>query len=150
VDLTPEDHPDRAGWLSELSDALSRRYQKVGQKQDIEDAVRTLRLAITLTPENDPNRARWLNEERAMLQISQVCLRCNYIHSPGQICPRQYFLVRVGLKDSGKLLGSVAITCYTSDTDLDLALLKLYKEAVSLVTRLTRVYSLSSTLYLVS
>ena len=61
TNVTPEDHPDRAGRLNNLGVMLQCRYERTGQMEDLEEAITAARQAVESTPEDDPNRAAWLN-----------------------------------------------------------------------------------------
>jgi hypothetical protein len=79
-----------------------------------------------------------------------VCTRCRYIHPLGQICPKQLFQVRLGLKDSGKSFGSIIIKYNTTNEELKEALNDCYRRRIHAWTRSTRMYSISGELYTVS
>ncbi|KAJ7853223.1 hypothetical protein B0H13DRAFT_2673759 [Mycena leptocephala] len=50
VDLTPLDHPDRAGRLQGLAASFSDRYHRLGELKDLEAALKTSQEAVDLTP----------------------------------------------------------------------------------------------------
>jgi hypothetical protein len=60
VAATPDDHPDRAGQLNNLSKCLSSRYDRTGNLQDLEDAITNAELAVAATPDDQPDRAGYL------------------------------------------------------------------------------------------
>ncbi|KAK8058397.1 CHAT domain-containing protein [Apiospora phragmitis] len=43
VEATPEDHPNRAGWLNNLGNSLGDRYKRTGAMADLEEAIQTAR-----------------------------------------------------------------------------------------------------------
>ncbi|KAL4770045.1 CHAT domain-containing protein [Aspergillus nidulans var. acristatus] len=49
---TPDDHPDRAGYLNNLSIHLANRYKQTGSLQDLEAAITNAKLAVAVTTEN--------------------------------------------------------------------------------------------------
>ncbi|KAJ7212674.1 hypothetical protein GGX14DRAFT_393565 [Mycena pura] len=53
VDLTPPEHPDRAG-------RLQKRYRRLGELKDLEAALHTNQEAVDLTPPEHPNRGNGL------------------------------------------------------------------------------------------
>jgi len=61
VNATPEDHPDRPGWLNNLGVELGERYSKTGAIADLKESIQVAQEAVNATPENHPNQARWLN-----------------------------------------------------------------------------------------
>ncbi|KAK8855360.1 CHAT domain-containing protein [Apiospora arundinis] len=61
VETTPEDHPNRAGWLNNLGNRLSNRYSRTRAMADLEEAIQTGRQAVEATPEDHPNRVVILN-----------------------------------------------------------------------------------------
>ncbi|KAH7115651.1 CHAT domain-containing protein [Dactylonectria macrodidyma] len=61
VDLTPDDHPDRAAWLGNLGNNLERRYEQTGDMADLEEAIGIARQAVDSTPDDHPDRAACLN-----------------------------------------------------------------------------------------
>ncbi|KAL4743374.1 CHAT domain-containing protein [Aspergillus similis] len=73
VRATPEDHPDRAGRLNNLSILLGDRYSKTGEVGDLEEAIEAAREAVNRTPEGHPDRALYLNTLGNGL--GQRCLR---------------------------------------------------------------------------
>ena len=61
VQATPEDHPDRAGRLSNLGAHFSSRYERTGNMQDLEAAITRSEAAVQATPEDHPGRAAMLS-----------------------------------------------------------------------------------------
>ncbi|KAJ7723014.1 CHAT domain-containing protein, partial [Mycena maculata] len=57
VNLTPQDHPDRAGWLHDFAVSVRNRYQRLGDVKDLEAAVEKFQEAVDLTPVDHPDRA---------------------------------------------------------------------------------------------
>jgi len=57
VEATPEDHPGRGGWLSDLGNHLSRQYERTGNLQDLEAAIGLSEEAVEATPGDHPDRA---------------------------------------------------------------------------------------------
>jgi hypothetical protein len=56
VDLTPDDHPNQPGQLSNLGNALNARFEHFGNLVDIEGAISCLREAVDRTPDDHPNQ----------------------------------------------------------------------------------------------
>jgi hypothetical protein len=81
---------------------------------------------------------------------SLVCSHCKYIHSAAQICPKQYFQIPIGLKDSGRNFGCIVIRYDTTDDELLCSITRRYGKELSGWTILTRIYRVSSKLYVVS
>lgn len=46
----PEDHPDKAGWLTNLSVYRLHRYARTGNMDDLEAAILKAELALSATP----------------------------------------------------------------------------------------------------
>lgn len=149
VDMTPDDHPDRAARLVNLGTKLQYRYNHTRLRSDIEEAIRVTQRALDSTSENHPTREGWLRNQRNMLRIIQACAICGN-HPSGQTDPWQRFQIPLGLRESGRKFGSITINSLTSDVDLSRQLLDRYKEHVKLLTRITRVYTVSHELYIVS
>jgi len=61
VEGIPEDHPNRAQWLSSLGSFLHSRYERTGNLQDLEAAIARSEAAVEATPGDHPDRARSLN-----------------------------------------------------------------------------------------
>jgi hypothetical protein len=61
VDVTPEDHPNRARRLNSLGVSLRKRYSRTGAMADLEEAIQIGRQAVNVTPEDHPDYARRLN-----------------------------------------------------------------------------------------
>lgn len=57
VFITPQDHPDRAIWLSNLGIRLSSRYYRTDNMTDLNEAISKLELAVSITAEDHPDRA---------------------------------------------------------------------------------------------
>ncbi|EJT69155.1 hypothetical protein GGTG_13264 [Gaeumannomyces tritici R3-111a-1] len=60
VDATPQNHPNRAGWLSNLGNHLGRRFERTGPMDDLNRAVEVANMAVDATPQNHPDRAAML------------------------------------------------------------------------------------------
>jgi hypothetical protein len=60
VDLTPEGHLYRAGYLESLGVSLTDRYQRLGDLNDLDAAVQRKQESVDLTPEDHPDRAQRL------------------------------------------------------------------------------------------
>ncbi|UXY25984.1 CHAT domain-containing tetratricopeptide repeat protein [Streptomyces sp. HUAS TT20] len=58
---TPADHPDRAGYLSNLGAALQVRFGRTGDQADLDEAIRLGREASQATPADHPDRAGYLS-----------------------------------------------------------------------------------------
>ncbi|RYP58987.1 hypothetical protein DL771_011041 [Monosporascus sp. 5C6A] len=67
VDATPQDHPDRAGWLNNLGNRLGDRYSRTGAMSDLEEAIGLVREALDATPQDHPDRAGGLNNLGVLL-----------------------------------------------------------------------------------
>ncbi|RYP55467.1 hypothetical protein DL770_010905 [Monosporascus sp. CRB-9-2] len=50
VDSTPQDHPDRAGWLNNLGNLLSKRFKQTGSIADLNRADDVANMAVDATP----------------------------------------------------------------------------------------------------
>ncbi len=59
--LTPNDSPDHAMYLSALGQALHTRFEQTGQLADLDEAIQAGRDAITATPPNHPDHATVLS-----------------------------------------------------------------------------------------
>uniref|UniRef100_UPI001EF711A1 tetratricopeptide repeat protein n=1 Tax=Frankia sp. Cj3 TaxID=2880976 RepID=UPI001EF711A1 len=57
VEATPADHPDRAGRLSNLGNALSIWFERTGERADLDEAIAAGRAAVEATPTDHPDRA---------------------------------------------------------------------------------------------
>jgi CHAT domain/Tetratricopeptide repeat len=57
---TPDDHPDRAGRLSNLGNALRTRFERNGTRADIDGAIQAVQQAVQATPDGHPDRAMFL------------------------------------------------------------------------------------------
>ena len=68
VKLTPHDHPDRAMYLSYLSNALHSRFEQTGSIDDVNAAVEANEEAVKSTPHDHPNRRIYLNDLGDALQ----------------------------------------------------------------------------------
>ncbi|KAL4746056.1 CHAT domain-containing protein [Aspergillus terricola var. indicus] len=62
LDSAPTDDPDRAGYLSDLSNDLARSYWQTGNLQDLDAAIVNAELAVAATPDSHPNRSDRLNK----------------------------------------------------------------------------------------
>ena len=58
LSVTPEDHPNRAGYLSNLRTALGTRFDRTGAQTDLDEAIGVGRAAVSATPEDHPDRAK--------------------------------------------------------------------------------------------
>jgi hypothetical protein len=58
---TPDDHPDRAGRLSNLGNWLGSRHKRTGARADLEEAIGVARQAVAATPDDHPDHAGRLN-----------------------------------------------------------------------------------------
>ncbi|CAG8885191.1 unnamed protein product, partial [Penicillium egyptiacum] len=54
-------HPNLAGRLNSLGINLNSRYERAGQMDDLEEAIRLSRQAVAATPDGHPNLAGRLN-----------------------------------------------------------------------------------------
>jgi len=87
---------------------------------------------------------------RLPMMSSGSCVHCRYIHTPSQICPKRYFQIPLGLKDSEKNFGCIIVRYDTTNNELNSAIAEQYRRVVSRWTDRTRVYRLSTKLYIVS
>jgi len=68
VELTPVNHPDRAGRLNDLGNSLQRRFERTGSMDDLGHAIVTQEEAVESTPLDHPDRAAWLSNLGITLQ----------------------------------------------------------------------------------
>ena len=61
VALTPADHPELGGYLSNLGNALLARFERTGAQADLDEAITVGRQAVTLTPTDHPNLGVYLS-----------------------------------------------------------------------------------------
>ena len=61
VALTPADHPDLSGHLSDLGLSLRTRFERIGNDADLDAAIDAGRRAVNLTPPGNPNLAPYLS-----------------------------------------------------------------------------------------
>ncbi|KAL6405455.1 TPR Domain containing protein [Ilyonectria robusta] len=61
VDITPEDHSDRAGRLFSLGSGYRDRFLRKGLEEDLRIAIRHLQQAVDTTPEDHSDRASRLH-----------------------------------------------------------------------------------------
>jgi hypothetical protein len=66
---TPTDHPDRAGYLSNLGGALQTRFERTGAQTDLDAAIDAGRAAVAATPTDHPDRAGYLSNLGGALRI---------------------------------------------------------------------------------
>ncbi|KAJ7867030.1 CHAT domain-containing protein [Mycena leptocephala] len=59
--LTPDGHPDKPGWLNNLGNSLSRRFERLGDLSDINKSVLMKEDAVQLTPDGHPDKPSRLN-----------------------------------------------------------------------------------------
>jgi TPR repeat protein len=60
-DLTPENHSQRAVFLSNLGNKLEQRYVQTNQLSDLEEAIEVASKAVESTPKDQPDRPMWLH-----------------------------------------------------------------------------------------
>ena len=65
---TPDDHPGRAMYLSNLGSALQTRFERTGGRPDLDAAVDVGRDAVAATPDDHPDRAGYLSNLGSALQ----------------------------------------------------------------------------------
>ncbi|MDX3583433.1 CHAT domain-containing protein [Streptomyces europaeiscabiei] len=68
IAVTPADHPDRARYLSNLSNTLQARYERTGSSEALDEALEVARQAVLVTPADHPDRARYLSNLGNTLQ----------------------------------------------------------------------------------
>lgn len=61
VDLTPDNHPDKARNLSNLGNAFRARFRHQGEPADLDVAIATQQQAVNHAQDDDPNKAGYLN-----------------------------------------------------------------------------------------
>ena len=61
ADLKSFDNPNRAGFLNSLGNHLSARYEREGNLEDLEQAIKYCQEAVDMTPLSKPDRADFLN-----------------------------------------------------------------------------------------
>src|SRR5207247_2646710 len=61
VDITPQDHPDRAGRLRNLGTWLGRRFERTGLMDDLNCIIDVASMAADSIPYDHPDRAGQLN-----------------------------------------------------------------------------------------
>ncbi|KAJ7191564.1 CHAT domain-containing protein, partial [Mycena pura] len=67
VELTPQDHPDRADHLHSLAMVSATRYKRLGSIGDLEATLQYRREAVKLTPQDHPAKAKYLQNLAASL-----------------------------------------------------------------------------------
>ena len=68
VKATPPDHPNRAGYLSNLGAALRVRFERAGQVRDLDAAISAGQGAVEASPPDHPDRAGYLSNLGLALQ----------------------------------------------------------------------------------
>ncbi|KIJ56078.1 hypothetical protein M422DRAFT_151080, partial [Sphaerobolus stellatus SS14] len=61
LNLTPDDHPVKAGRLSNLGSSFRTRFDQLGQLEDLENAIANHQQALNLTPDDHPDKAMRLS-----------------------------------------------------------------------------------------
>ncbi|KAF8421523.1 hypothetical protein L210DRAFT_3654453 [Boletus edulis BED1] len=61
VVLTPDGHPDKPRHLNNLGLSFITRFERLGELNDLEDAISTLRDAVVTTPHGHPHKLTCLN-----------------------------------------------------------------------------------------
>jgi tetratricopeptide (TPR) repeat protein len=61
VSLTPDNHPNKPVYLSDLGSSLEARFERLGEWTDIKQSMEAQAEAILLTPDNHPNKPTYLN-----------------------------------------------------------------------------------------
>ena len=61
VEATPQNHPDRAALLRNLSNRLRERFELAGSSDDLNYAISVASQAVDATPQGSPDRAGQLN-----------------------------------------------------------------------------------------
>ncbi|YCK39958.1 CHAT domain-containing protein [Actinomadura sp. ATCC 39365] len=67
LDRLPDDHPERAEWLSALGDGLSMRFDHIGRIEDIEDSLTAHRDVVRLAGGADAGAVARLSRAAALL-----------------------------------------------------------------------------------
>ncbi|KAI0026992.1 CHAT domain-containing protein, partial [Vararia minispora EC-137] len=68
VDLAPNGHPDKPGYLNNLGNALETRFEHLGSPNDLESAIVVKRQAVDLTPDGHSHKPAYLNNLGNALQ----------------------------------------------------------------------------------
>ncbi|MFE7628928.1 CHAT domain-containing protein [Kocuria sp. NPDC057446] len=68
VALISQDHPNRAGYLSNLGLILRTRFEHTGQSADLEEAIEVGRQAVATTPKSQPKRHMYLSNLQLALR----------------------------------------------------------------------------------
>src|SRR5438046_267929 len=68
VESIPDDHPDHAGGLNNLGNALQRRFKRTGSIEDLDRAIVTREQAVESTPDDHPDHAGMLSNLGIALQ----------------------------------------------------------------------------------
>ncbi|KAG9082856.1 hypothetical protein FS749_006513 [Ceratobasidium sp. UAMH 11750] len=62
VELTSEDHPDRPRRLNSLGNSYIKRFELIGDLEDLKKASSCFDLAVTLIPDGHPDKPKCLND----------------------------------------------------------------------------------------
>ncbi|KAG9073525.1 hypothetical protein FS749_015047 [Ceratobasidium sp. UAMH 11750] len=62
VELTSDDHPDRPRRLNSLGNSYIKRFELIGDLEDLKEASSCFDLAVTLIPDGHPDKAKCLND----------------------------------------------------------------------------------------
>ncbi|KAJ7245568.1 CHAT domain-containing protein [Mycena rebaudengoi] len=62
VALTPDGHPNKPSLLNTLGNSLSRRFEQLGDLNDLNQSVLRLEASVTLTPDGHPDKPSRLND----------------------------------------------------------------------------------------
>ena len=68
MDLTPDEHPDKPTYLSNLGNSLQARFERFGSLKDLENAIFNQQKAVDLTPYGNPDKPRHLSNLGTSLQ----------------------------------------------------------------------------------
>ncbi|KAJ7921718.1 CHAT domain-containing protein [Mycena leptocephala] len=61
VALTADGHPDKPSRLNNLGNSLLRRFERLGDLDDLNQSVFRFQAAVALTPDSHPTKPSWLN-----------------------------------------------------------------------------------------
>ncbi|KAJ6599666.1 CHAT domain-containing protein [Mycena sp. CBHHK59/15] len=61
VQLTPDGHPDKPSRLNNLGGSLFRRFERLGELDDLNQSLSRFEAAVALTPDGHPDKPGWLN-----------------------------------------------------------------------------------------
>jgi hypothetical protein len=57
MEVIPQDHPNLAGFLTNLKVTLTRQFQRTERMKDLEEAIQVSQRAVEITPQDHPDLA---------------------------------------------------------------------------------------------